>query len=102
MALADDKIGPLSQQVTQRLEKISNKLRDAGWDGFSTRYWLMADLDPVVHFLGRAAWDPAGPLVLVSANACSKCERPSKPEALDCTHRNGVRGSGVASDFGEQ
>jgi tetratricopeptide (TPR) repeat protein len=59
MTLADDNIGPLSQQVTQRLEKIINKLRDAGWDGFSTRYWLMADLDPVVHFLGRAAWDPA-------------------------------------------
>ncbi|MFP6576187.1 MAG: hypothetical protein VB912_13595, partial [Pirellulaceae bacterium] len=56
--LADDNIGPLSQQVTQRLESLVNKIRQQGWDGFSTRYWMLADLDPAVHFLSRASWDP--------------------------------------------
>ena len=56
--LADDNIGPLAQQVTQRLESLVNKIRKHGWDGFSTRYWMLADLDPAVHFLSRASWDP--------------------------------------------
>ena len=56
--LADDNIGPLAQQVTQRLESLVNKIRQHGWDGFSTRYWMLADLDPAVHFLSRASWDP--------------------------------------------
>ena len=56
--LADDNIGPLSQQVTGRLESLVNKIRQQGWDGFSTRYWMLADLDPAVHFLSRASWDP--------------------------------------------
>ncbi len=56
--LADDNIGPLAQQVTQRLESLVNKIRENGWDGFSTRYWMLADLDPAVHFLSRASWDP--------------------------------------------
>ena len=57
--LADDNIGPLAQQVTQRLESLVNQIRENGWDGFSTRYWMLADLDPAVHFLSRASWDPA-------------------------------------------
>ena len=58
VTLADDNIGPLSQQVTQRLESLVKKIRQQGWDGFSTRYWMLADLDPAVHFLSRASWDP--------------------------------------------
>jgi hypothetical protein len=56
--LADDNVGTLSQVTTRRLESIVGKLRKNGWDGFTTRYWMLAELDPAVHFLSRAAWDP--------------------------------------------
>jgi hypothetical protein len=55
--LADDNVGILSQVTTRRLESVINKIRKAGWDGFSTRYWMLAELDPAVHYLSRTAWD---------------------------------------------
>ncbi len=55
--LADDNVGTLSQLTTRRLESVINKIRQNGWDGFSTRYWMLAELDPAVHYLSRASWD---------------------------------------------
>ena len=55
--LADDNVGILSQVTTRRLESVINKIRKAGWDGFSTRYWMLGELDPAVHYLSRTSWD---------------------------------------------
>ncbi len=57
MTLADDNVGVLSQSATRRLETLVGHLRKQQWDGFSTRYWMLAELDPAVHFLARSAWD---------------------------------------------
>ena len=57
MTLADDNVGVLPQTVLQSLETLTDHLQDEHWDGFSTRYWMLGELDPVVYFLSRAAWD---------------------------------------------
>jgi hypothetical protein len=57
MTLADDNVGVLSQSWTRHLEPVVGELHDRHWRGFSTRYWLLAELDPSVHYLSRAAWD---------------------------------------------
>jgi hypothetical protein len=57
VTLADDNVGTLSQVTTRRIESVINKIRKHGWDGFSTRYWMLAELDPAVHYLSRASWD---------------------------------------------
>lgn len=58
MTLADDNVGVLSQSTTRSLGKLMTNLHKNGWDGFSTRYWMLAELDPTVYYLSRAAWDP--------------------------------------------
>ncbi len=57
LTLADDNVGVLSQSATRSIEELVSSLRALGWDGFSTRYWLLAEQDPTVHFLSRAAFD---------------------------------------------
>ena len=58
MTLADDNVGVLSQSTTRSLGILMSDLQKYGWDGFSTRYWMLAELDPAVYYLSRAAWDP--------------------------------------------
>jgi len=58
LTLADDNVGVLSQSATSRIHELVSDIRQRGWDGFSTRYWMLAELDPTVHYLSRAAWDP--------------------------------------------
>lgn len=58
MTLADDNVGVLSQTTTRRLESLIAGISKAGWDGFSTRYWMLAELDPSVLFLARSSWEP--------------------------------------------
>lgn len=36
---------------------LLQELHKLGWDGFSTRYWVPAELDSSVYFLSQAAWD---------------------------------------------
>jgi len=55
--LHDDNVGLLPQLATGSLHELTKDLRDQGWAGFSTRYWLIADHDPCVAYLARAAWD---------------------------------------------
>lgn len=57
LTLADDNVGVLSQSATRNIEALVGDLRKLGWDGFSTRYWMLAELDPTVHYLSRAAFD---------------------------------------------
>ena len=55
--LADDNVGILSQSVTQSIHELVVALRENGWDGFSTRYWMLAEMDPTLHYLSRASFD---------------------------------------------
>ncbi|MBI1916776.1 MAG: hypothetical protein HYS12_18880 [Planctomycetes bacterium] len=55
--LADDNVGVLPQLTTSHLHTLVGRLRQHGWEGFSTRYWIPGDLNPAVHYLSRAAFD---------------------------------------------
>jgi len=54
--LHDDNVGVLPQLATHSLHELTRDLRDLGWAGFSTRYWLTGDHDPCLAYLSRAAW----------------------------------------------
>ncbi|HPO16380.1 MAG TPA: sialidase family protein [Candidatus Hydrogenedentes bacterium] len=55
--LHDDNVGLVPMLSTGSLHEITKDLRQYGWSGFSTRYWLIGDHDPCVAYLARAAWD---------------------------------------------
>jgi hypothetical protein len=50
-------VGLLPQLATGSLHELTQDLCRHGWAGFSTRYWLIADHDPCVAYLAKAAWD---------------------------------------------
>ena len=54
--LHDDNVGPFPQLTTGSLHELTGDLVRHGWTGFSTRYWLVADHDPCVGYLSKAAW----------------------------------------------
>ncbi|REK21578.1 MAG: hypothetical protein DWQ45_00935 [Planctomycetota bacterium] len=58
LTLADDNVGVLPQSGLRSIASLVTDLKDLGWDGFSTRYWIPAELDSVVYSLSRASWDP--------------------------------------------
>ena len=55
--LHDDNVGLLPQLATGSLHELTKDLIRHGWAGFSTRYWLIADHDPCVAYLSKAAWN---------------------------------------------
>ena len=55
--LHDDNVGLLPQLATGSLYELTQDLCRHGWAGFSTRYWLIADHDPCVAYLSKAAWE---------------------------------------------
>ena len=55
--LHDDNVGVLPQLATHSLHELTKDIRQQGWAGFSTRYWLTGDHDPCIAYLSRAAWD---------------------------------------------
>ena len=57
LTLADDNVGVLPQMATRSIHVLMQQIRQAGWGGFSTRYWMIGDLDPVVHYLARGSFD---------------------------------------------
>ena len=59
MTLADDNVGVLSQSALQSMGTLVERIRSSGWDGFSTRYWMLTEQDSAVYYLARAAWDAA-------------------------------------------
>jgi hypothetical protein len=56
-SLHDDNVGVLPQLTTGSLHEILQCMKQAGWCGFATRYWLVADHDPAMVHLTRACWD---------------------------------------------
>ena len=55
--LHDDNVGLLPQLATGSLYELTQDLCRHGWAGFSTRYWLIADHDPCIAYLAKAAWN---------------------------------------------
>ena len=55
--LHDDNVGLLPQLATGSLHELTRDLCRHGWAGFSTRYWLIADHNPCIAYLAKAAWD---------------------------------------------
>ncbi len=58
LTLADDNVGVLPQMAHTSLAALVDELRADGWEGFSTRYWVVGDLDLSTYFLSRAGFDP--------------------------------------------
>ncbi|MEO2031131.1 MAG: hypothetical protein ABGZ35_03495 [Planctomycetaceae bacterium] len=57
MTLADDNVGVLPQSAVKSLSTLTAAIKQQGWAGFSTRYWVPGELDPAIYFLARASWD---------------------------------------------
>ena len=57
LTLADDNIGILPQSTTKSIHELMTDMRKFGWDGFSTRYWMLTELDPTLHYMSRASFD---------------------------------------------
>lgn len=57
LTLADDNVGLLPQSAMHSLGELASDLKKHGWDGFSTRYWVPAELDPAIYFLSRTSWE---------------------------------------------
>jgi hypothetical protein len=57
LTLADDNVGILPQSAATSLEQLVSHLKKRTWSGFSTRYWIPAELDPDIYYLSRASWD---------------------------------------------
>lgn len=57
LTLADDNVGVLPQMSTPHLHRLIGQMREQGFHGFSTRYWLIGDLDHTVLYLSRAGFD---------------------------------------------
>jgi len=55
--LHDDNVGLLPALTTGSLHELTKDLRQHGWAGYMTRYWLISDHDPCVAYMARAAWD---------------------------------------------
>ncbi len=55
--LADDNVGVLPQLAGKPIHELAMRMRELGWHGFTTRYWIIGDLDPTVHYLARSCWD---------------------------------------------
>ena len=55
--LADDNVGVLPQLATEPLHILATRMRTEGWSGFSTRHWMIGDLDPTMRYMARSCWD---------------------------------------------
>ena len=70
LTLADDNVGVLPQCAVKSLAELMRVLDRRGWDGFSTRYWMPADVDSarlgrylagLIQGASYLARSPAGP-----------------------------------------
>jgi len=57
MTLADDNVGILPQSAMKSLSTLTTTIKEHGWSGFSTRYWVPGELDPAIYFLARTSWE---------------------------------------------
>jgi hypothetical protein len=59
VTLADDNVGVMPQLATGSVCRLVDEVARRGWYGFSTRCWLIGDLDPAAAAVSRVAWDEA-------------------------------------------
>lgn len=57
VAAVDRNLGVLSQSTTRRLDAAIDAARSREGIGFCAQYTMLAELDPTIHYLSRAAWD---------------------------------------------
>jgi len=73
--LADDNVGLLPQLSTIPLAEIASRMRERQWEGFTTRHWLIGDLDPTVQYLARSSWNgdvsPSDAMADLAATICN-------------------------------
>ena len=81
--LHDDNVGVLPQLNTGSLAKLVGHMREHGWAGFVTRYWMISDHDPCLAFLSRAAWhDDATPEGVYRDQISAVCGVQAVPDML--------------------
>ena len=81
--LHDDNVGVLPQLNTGSLSKLVGHMREHGWAGFVTRYWMISDHDPCVAYLSRAAWhDDATPEAVSRDLISVVCGEAAVPDML--------------------
>lgn len=66
LTLSDDTIGFLPQMAHSSLHTLVNELRTLEWEGFSTRYWNVGDIDFSTFYVSRASFDGS----ITPAQAC--------------------------------
>ncbi|MDB5389386.1 MAG: hypothetical protein JWM11_5032 [Planctomycetaceae bacterium] len=57
LTLADDNVGMLPQMSFSSLKTLMDELHAGGWEGFSTRYWILGDLDLSAYYLSRVSFN---------------------------------------------
>ena len=85
--LADDNVGLLPQLSTIPLDKIAARMRESGWEGFTTRHWLIGDLDPTVQYLAHSSWDASiSPSVAFADLAATVCSSQGTQPLIEAWH----------------
>ena len=81
--LHDDNVGVLPQLNTGSLANLVGHMREHGWAGFVTRYWMISDHDPCVAYLSRAAWhDDVTPEDVYRDQVSAVCGEAAVPDML--------------------
>ena len=81
--LHDDNVGVLPQLNTGSLARLTGHMREHGWAGFVTRYWMIGDHDPCVAYLSRAAWhDDVTPEDVYRDQVSTVCGKAAVPDML--------------------
>ena len=57
LSVQDDMNSLLVSSEGARIERFLDRMRDAGFKGWKSRYWSIGDLDHSVAYLARASWD---------------------------------------------
>ena len=57
LSVQDDMNSLLVSSEGARIERFVERMRDAGFKGWKSRYWSIGDLDHSVDYLARASWD---------------------------------------------
>lgn len=76
LTLADDNVGVLPQMSYAALATLVDELRTGGWAGYSTRYWVIGDLDLAAYFLSRSSFEPG----ITPRQACADLLTPALGE----------------------
>ena len=81
--LHDDNVGVLPQLNTGSLSKLVGHMRENGWAGFITRYWMISDHDPCMAYLSQAGWhEEVTPEDVYRDQILTVCGKAAVPDML--------------------